>query len=111
MTATSHASFSVKRPPKKPTNAERRSRDYLTAHEADHVITAARKAGRHSCRDGVLILLMYRHGLRVAEAVSLGHRYPCHPAVPGTLQYATHRALYGIDPASVYPVLGGLTRT
>jgi type 1 fimbriae regulatory protein FimE len=71
MTATSQASFSVKRPPKKPTNAERRSREYLTAHEVDQVIAAARKAGRHSCRDVALILLMYRHGLRVAEAVSL----------------------------------------
>jgi type 1 fimbriae regulatory protein FimB/type 1 fimbriae regulatory protein FimE len=71
MTTTSHASFSVKRPPKKPTNAERRSREYLTAHEVDHVMAAARKVGRHSCRDVALILLMYRHGLRVTEAVSL----------------------------------------
>ena len=30
MTAASQASFSVKIPPKKPTNAERRSREYLT---------------------------------------------------------------------------------
>lgn len=71
MAATSQTSFSVKTPPKKPTNAERRSREYLTAHEVDQVIAAARKMGRHSCRDVALILLMYRHGLRVAEAVSL----------------------------------------
>jgi len=71
MTVTSQASFSVKRPPKKPTNAERRSREYLTADEVDQVIAAARKMGRHSSRDAALILLMYRHGLRVAEAVSL----------------------------------------
>jgi integrase len=71
MTATSQASFSVKTPPKKPTNAERRSREYLTSHEVDQVIAAARKADRHCCRDAALILLMYRHGLRVAEAVSL----------------------------------------
>jgi integrase len=43
----------------------------LTAHEVDQVIAAARKMGRHSCRDAALILLMYCHGLRVAEAVSL----------------------------------------
>jgi type 1 fimbriae regulatory protein FimE len=71
MTAPSQSSFSVKKPPKKPTNAARRSREYLTAHEIDQVITAARKVGRHSSRDAALILLMYRHGLRVAEAVSL----------------------------------------
>jgi type 1 fimbriae regulatory protein FimE len=71
MTATSQASFSVKTPPKKPANAERRSREYLTPHEVDQVIAAARKIGRHSSRDAALILLMYRHGLRVAEAVAL----------------------------------------
>jgi type 1 fimbriae regulatory protein FimE len=71
MAATSQTSFSVKTPPKKPTNAQRRSREYLTSHEVDQVIAAARKMGRHSSRDAALILLMYRHGLRVAEAVSL----------------------------------------
>ena len=71
MMATSQTSFSVKRPPKKPTNTERRSREYLTPHEVDQVIAAARKAGRHSNRDAALILVMYRHGLRVAEVVSL----------------------------------------
>ena len=68
---TSQILFSVKMPPKKPTNAERRSREYLTSHEIDQVIVAARKVGRHSSRDSTLVLLMYRHGLRVAEAVSL----------------------------------------
>jgi type 1 fimbriae regulatory protein FimB/type 1 fimbriae regulatory protein FimE len=71
MARTSQTSLSVKTPPKKPTNAERRSREYLTAYEVDQVIAAARQMGRHSSRDTALILLMYRHGLRVAEAVSL----------------------------------------
>jgi type 1 fimbriae regulatory protein FimE len=71
MAATSQLSFSVKTPPKKPTNAERRSREYLTPYEVDQVIAAARKMGRHSSRDAALLLLMYRHGLRVAEAVAL----------------------------------------
>lgn len=71
MAATSQALFSVKMPPKKPTNAERRSREYLTSQEVDQVIAAARKMGRHSKRNAALMLLMYRHGLRVAEAVSL----------------------------------------
>ena len=71
MAVTSQTSFSVKIPPKKPTNAERWSREYLTSHEIDQVIAAARKVGRHCSRDAALILLMYRHGLRVAEVVSL----------------------------------------
>lgn len=71
MTAASQPSFSVKTPPRKPTNVDRRSREYLTPQEVDQVITAARKMGRHSSRDAALILLMYRHGLRVSEAVSL----------------------------------------
>ena len=46
MRVTSQILFSVKMPPKKPTNAERRSREYLTSHEIDQVIVAARKVGR-----------------------------------------------------------------
>jgi type 1 fimbriae regulatory protein FimE len=56
MTATCQTSFSVKSAPKKPTNAERRSQEYLTPHEVDQVIAAARKVGRHSSRDATLIL-------------------------------------------------------
>jgi type 1 fimbriae regulatory protein FimE len=67
MRVTSQPSFSVKMPPKKPTNAARRSREYLTAHEIDQVIAAARKVGRHASRDAALILLMYRHGLNIEK--------------------------------------------
>ena len=68
---TPQPSFSVKRPPRKPTNASRRTREYLTPQEVDRVIAAARKMGRHGGRNTALMLLMYRHGLRVAEAVAL----------------------------------------
>ena len=56
MTAAAQTSFAVKIPPKKPTNAERRSREYLTPHEVEQVIAAARKVGRHPHRDATLIL-------------------------------------------------------
>ena len=58
-------------PPKRVTNAERRSREYLTPSEIDGLITAAGKLGRHRHRDKSLILIGYRHGLRVSELTAL----------------------------------------
>lgn len=66
-----HASFSAQLPPKKPHNVERRSREYLTADEVEHLLRAARRQGRYRHRNATMILLMYRHGLRVAELVRL----------------------------------------
>jgi type 1 fimbriae regulatory protein FimB/type 1 fimbriae regulatory protein FimE len=43
-------------------------RDYLKPAEANRLIVAAAKVGRQCERDQVLLRLMYRHGLRVAEA-------------------------------------------
>jgi type 1 fimbriae regulatory protein FimE len=68
---TCQPSFSVKTPPRKPPNGARRSREYLTPHEVTQVMTAARTVGQHPVRDATLMLLMYRHGFRVAEAVAL----------------------------------------
>ena len=64
------ASFSGKLP-KKPKNKDVRSREYLTEQEVELLINAARKIGRHGHRDATLILMAYRHGLRVSELVSL----------------------------------------
>ena len=61
----------LRKVPRRPPNAERRSREYLTPHEVDSLILAAGKVGRHRHRDKTLILMMYRHGLRVTEAVDL----------------------------------------
>ena len=59
--------FSAKLPPPKPKNADRRAREYLTFAEVDQLMRAARRVGRHGDRDATLILLLYRHGLRVSE--------------------------------------------
>ncbi len=58
-------------PPRRVPNQERRSREYLTSKEVDAIMEAARKVGRHGHRDATLILLAYRHALRVAELVAL----------------------------------------
>jgi type 1 fimbriae regulatory protein FimE len=67
----SGTSFSAKLPPPKPKNADRRAREYLTSTEVDQLMKAARHVGRYSHRDATLILLMYRHGLRVSEIGAL----------------------------------------
>ena len=52
-------------------NADYRSREYLSEKEVATVIAAAGTQGRHRLRDSTLILIAYRHGLRVSELVSL----------------------------------------
>jgi type 1 fimbriae regulatory protein FimB/type 1 fimbriae regulatory protein FimE len=47
-------------------NAELRSREHLTADEVEGLIAAA-KEGRHGHRDATMLLVAYRHGLRVSE--------------------------------------------
>ena len=58
-------------PPRRVPNQARRSREYLTDKEVVALMHAARKTGRHGHRDATLILLAYRHALRVAELVAL----------------------------------------
>lgn len=58
-------------PPKRRCNRDLRSREYLTRHEVDQLCQAARQLGRHGHRDETLILLMFRHGLRVTEVLRL----------------------------------------
>jgi len=58
-------------PPKRVPNKDLRSREYLTSDEVDRLMTAARSTGRHSHRDSTLILVAFRHGLRVSELVAL----------------------------------------
>jgi len=57
--------------PRRTSNASRRSREYLTPAEIDKLLQASAKSGRHGARDRMLILLAYRHGLRVSELVTM----------------------------------------
>lgn len=58
-------------PPRKPKSDEVRSRKWLTPSEVARLAKAAGEIGRHRHRDRHIILLMFRHGLRVSELVSL----------------------------------------
>lgn len=58
-------------PPKRRKNADVRSREHLFPHEVDRLIAAAGKEGRHGHRDATLLMMAFRHGLRVTELVSL----------------------------------------
>ena len=57
--------------PRRIANRERRTREYLTPQEVDKLIKAASRVGRYGNRDATLILIAYRHGLRVGELVAL----------------------------------------
>ncbi|MBW4523391.1 MAG: tyrosine-type recombinase/integrase [Scytolyngbya sp. HA4215-MV1] len=52
-------------------NTDYRSREYLTHDEVKELIATAEIRGRYGLRDKALLLLMFRHGLRVGEACLL----------------------------------------
>ncbi len=58
-------------PPKRVRNADVRTREYLTPDEVNALMKATKTMGRHSHRNETLILLAFRHGLRVSELVAL----------------------------------------
>ena len=56
--------------PRRAKNSDLRTREYLTEHEIEALMAAARQ-NRYGHRDATMILLAFRHGLRASEAVDL----------------------------------------
>lgn len=56
---------------RRPKNEDVRSREYLRPDEVERLIAAAKSVGRNQQRDELLLLMMFRHGLRVSEAIAL----------------------------------------
>jgi integrase len=56
--------------PNRPPNKDLRTREHLTEAEVERLIKAAQD-NRYGHRDGTMILVAYRHGLRAAELVDL----------------------------------------
>src|SRR6516165_2427328 len=56
--------------PRRRKNTEYRQREYLTGAEIEKLLTTAGKS-RNPVRDRLLVLLAYRHALRVSELVDL----------------------------------------
>ena len=56
--------------PRRPKNADVRTREYLTEKEVEALVAAC-KGNRQSHRDQTMILTAFRHGLRASELVNL----------------------------------------
>lgn len=62
---------SKRKPPKRKKNLDMRPREYLTEEEVETLMKEAKKTKRNPTRDATMILVAYRHGLRVSELCNL----------------------------------------
>ena len=90
--------------PRRLPNADLRTREYLTEAEVERLTAAARK-NRWGHRDATMILVAYRHGLRVSELIDL--RWDQVDFRTGSLH--VRRVKRGTP--SAHPILGDELRT
>lgn len=62
------------KPPRRCKNKDMRPREYLTCEEVETLTRLARKSTRNPIRDATMILMAFRHGLRVSELCDLSWR-------------------------------------
>jgi len=86
-------------PPRRKSNRDSRTREYLTPAEIELLLDAT-ASGRYGHPDRTLLLVMYRHGLRVSEAIGL--RWEQFDLKAGLL--AVHRLKRGVP--STHPLRG-----
>lgn len=60
-----------KKPVRTTSNKDVRTREYLTSDEVEMIRKVIRKTSRNADRDEAIVLVMFRHALRVSEAVNL----------------------------------------
>jgi type 1 fimbriae regulatory protein FimE len=60
--------------PQRKRSTSRRTRDYLRPNEVDRLMDVAQSKGRHAHRNYTMILLCFRHGLRLGELTELQWR-------------------------------------
>jgi site-specific recombinase XerD len=89
--------------PRRKPNAELRTREYLTEAEVESLIETV-KGKSYGHRDSTMILLAYRHGLRVSELVDL--RWDQVDFTAATLH--VRRVKQGTP--SIHPISGGALR-
>ncbi len=90
----------IKQPNRTKTNKELRSREYLTEEEMTLMKKAIKKQSRNPNRDEALILIMFRHALRVSEASNL--KWDQIDLKAGKMHI--HRAKQGLE--STHPIGG-----
>jgi len=61
----------LRKVPTRPKNRDVRSREHLLPDEVNALMKAAGQVGRHRFRDRTMILVAYRHGLRVSELINI----------------------------------------
>ena len=87
-------------------NSEVRSREHLLPDEVARLVRAAAKVGRYGRRDAALILVMFQHGLRVSEMISL-YRADVDLDCPNKTMFI-RRVKNGSD--ATHPVSGSVAR-
>ena len=118
---TRQRSFSAKSQPESRPGPPRKKkldptvREYLRPDEVEAMVQATRQSGSHRVRDAAIILLMFRHGRRMANSWCCGgNRWIAKPATSmciGSSAVTTPNILYGARSFACFGNSSAHTRT